>query len=1361
MKKQILQLGKYLLLAFNLFIAYHGFSQHQETPFYGNGSTGTLTVSGTQIVNSYYPVTSVTGSSLTATGFSPSAGDRVLIIQMTGPYAGNWTWDTVTSGGNPCTVYSINNSGHTIDPGSGLVQAVAVPQYTSLIIPSGAILTAAPWNGTTGGILTFMVKDTFTIQMGGKCDVSGLGFSPGITGVGGGGGVGGAGGAIGQPGGDSLQVYGSGIGGGGNGGQYGQQGYSGTSPILDSCTPCGIAADNGGANLSNLQGFGYILNTNIQLGGAGQSGAGGAGGSGGGGGGGGTASAGTAGSGGGDGGDGGMGGSGAGVIVFSAYTLSIPATGISFIADGLDGASGLNGTDGLAGGNGGAGATPCNAGGGGSGGRGGNGGGGGGGGGGGVIVALVNISAPNLTDSTVEANGGLGASGGHGGPGGPGGHNGGPVDNTCSGTAVNPPYGPDGANGFDGGGGSSGGNGGLGVYVSDCANSIPDLQSIFTGECGDPYLDANQIVTGLYPDGFVLTSQGYCVNSGAFDVPVSVYATDENGCFNQTSNDIVFTDNGYDLYNLGQTTTSCLYESDGMYQGQVALWSDQGQCNPQWDLSISGPGGYSFTDSGTSSLTILSLRGLVTGIYSYSVTGNGLCPIINTGDFTISSGNNPVYGYETDTICPNSTYSWNGASYNLSGSYTDTIRNGSLWGCDSIDNLNLVVLPALTANNLSPQYTGNQCGISFDPTQLAIVGGDGQYQYQSDSINTGYCISTPYGYDLPYQIMVTDGHQCTAQFYTDLIYVDDQFDFVFAFQTDASCPAASDGSYTGTITDLTNMECNAGWTLSIYGTSTSYAYTNSGIGSGNDITLTGLSADTYNYSITGLDLCSQVTSGSFSISADINPISGNEYDTICYNGSLTWHGNTYDQSTAAFDTLAGGSLFGCDSIAQLHLTVLPQILEIIYDTIVIGNTIQVGGHSYSQAGTYADTLNSIHGCDSVIHLHLYIDTPATFSSVYDSICPGFSVRIGANSYSQAGIHTDTLVNHWGGDSVVTLHLTIYPSPTVSMYDTVFIGDTLHIGSHSYSQAGTYADTLNSIHGCDSVIHLHLYIDTPATVSDIYDTICLGSSIIFGNKTYTSPGSYVDTLTNHTGGDSIVTLYLYVSSSVINIYDTICQGSSVKVGPNVYTQPGVYPDTLITSGGCDSIRILNLAMTALVTPSIYISVSHGPVVADMQIDTFTASYTNCTDPYFNWYQNILPLGMHGPVVIVAYPAGQADSFLCNVICSDQCAAVTSIFSNSIYVAGMNELTSLIRAVNIYPNPTQGSFGMDITTLDISDKEALITITNLIGQPVLSKAIIIHSGSNKETLSLSGNAAGVYIVQLTVEGQSVFSRILLDK
>jgi hypothetical protein len=102
-------------------------------------------------------------------------------------------------------------------PGNS-VQGIIVPQYTNLTIPAGAGLTAAPWNGTTGGVVAFMVQNTFTVQTGGKCDVSGLGFTGSSGGMDGSGGIGGIGGATIQNGGDSLLVLYSGLGNGGDGG---------------------------------------------------------------------------------------------------------------------------------------------------------------------------------------------------------------------------------------------------------------------------------------------------------------------------------------------------------------------------------------------------------------------------------------------------------------------------------------------------------------------------------------------------------------------------------------------------------------------------------------------------------------------------------------------------------------------------------------------------------------------------------------------------------------------------------------------------------------------------------------------------------------------------------------------------------------------------------------------------------------------------------------------------------------------------------------------------------------------------------------------------------------------------------------
>jgi hypothetical protein len=290
-----------------------------------------------------------------------------------------------------------------------------------------------------------------------------------------------------------------------------------------------------------------------------------------------------------------------------------------------------------------------------------------------------------------------------------------------------------------------------------------------------------------------------------------------------------------------------------------------------------------------------------------------------------------------------------------------------------------------------------------------------------------------------------------------------------------------------------------------------------------------------------------------------------------------------------------------------------------------------------------------------------------------------------------------------------------------------------------------------------------YYIIPAPVT-LYDTLPYGGTVQIGTQTYSSTGIYSALTTSVTGCDSVVNLYLFVdgATTYTTLNDTVCQGGDVTVNYIKYYVPGTYIDTLIGLVHSDSIVTLNLVVVPYTNPTISITVSHGPVVAGMQIDTFTANYTDCEDPYFSWYQDILPLGIHDQMAIVVYPVGQPDSFICRVDCRKGCPAPDHTFSNFVYIVnGINELVPYIQGMSLYPNPTQGTFNMDVTTTDIADKEALITITDLIGQPVLSRPIMLHSGDNKEVLSLRGNAAGIYIVQLTVDGQSIFSRIVLDK
>jgi hypothetical protein len=68
-----------------------------------------------------------------------------------------------------------------------------------------------------------------------------------------------------------------------------------------------------------------------------------------------------------------------------------------------------------------------------------------------------------------------------------------------------------------------------------------------------------------------------------------------------------------------------------------------------------------------------------------------------------------------------------------------------------------------------------------------------------------------------------------------------------------------------------------------------------------------------------------------------------------------------------------------------------------------------------------------------------------------------------------------------------------------------------------------------------------------TTYQAFDTICAGESYTWNGNTYTKPGSYTDTLSNIHGCDSIVTLHLEVNPTY-EIHDTIVACDSYTFNP---------------------------------------------------------------------------------------------------------------------------------------------------------------------------------------------------------------------
>jgi|GEM_PF-5789448 len=313
-------------------------------------------------------------------------------------------------------------------------------------------------------------------------------------------------------------------------------------------------------------------------------------------------------------------------------------------------------------------------------------------------------------------------------------------------------------------------------------------------------------------------------------------------------------------------------------------------------------------------------------------------------------------------------------------------------------------------------------------------------------------------------------------------------------------------------------------------------------------------------------------------------------DTIC-NSSLPyiWHGTVVNAGglNVAKDTVLNAS--GCDSIIHLNLVVKPTSSSVVNDTICSnslpytwhGLTVNAGGLNVAR-----DTLLNANGCDSIIHLNLTVKI-ATSSVVNDTICSsslpyswhGIIVNAGGLNIAQ-----DTLLNANGCDSVLHLNLYVKSTSSHTVNDTI-CNTALPYLWHGVSVAAAglniAQDTLVNAAGCDSILHLNLYIKS-ASNAVVKDTICNsalpylwhGTSVSFGGL---DVAQY--TLVNANGCDSIIHLNLYVRPAIHSIVnDTICNtalpylwhGTSVATGGLNMAQY-----TLVTAGGCDSILHLNL------------------------------------------------------------------------------------------------------------------------------------------------------------------------------------------
>ena len=607
------------------------------------------------------------------------------------------------------------------------------------------------------------------------------------------------------------------------------------------------------------------------------------------------------------------------------------------------------------------------------------------------------------------------------------------------------------------------------------------------------------------------------------------------------------------------------------------------------------------------SLGILSL--MVSFLHAFSLPGKKAAP---TGTSITNI-----------TICNNQLpYHWNSINCLTAGTYSATLTGSN--GGDSTAILNLSVINvglsitnAIVCDNQLP-YLWNGNSYSSNGT------------YSVTLTSSSGCDSVPI-------LSLTVNHVVTST--TNKTICSSELPYTW---NGNNYPAA--GNYSVTLTSVAN--CDSIATLHLFvnpvtTSTTAITICNSELPyhwNGNTYPAAG------SYSVTLLNSNNCDSTAALDLST-IPTVTSNTFITICNNQlPYSWNNNNFAAAGNYNVTLTGSS--GCDSIAILHLSVLPLLTSTTNITICNGQLpYNWNGNNYPAAGTYSVLLTGTNGCDSTATLHL-TSAPFLTSSQTHYVCNGqLPYTWNSIDYSVSGTYTASFVTTAGCDSIATLVLFVVPpqynTDSVSVCEAdmpynwhgqliltggtyvpplpVYINDCLFLDSlvlsvqvvtpstttaavctnnlpyvwngNNYSATGVYGVVLPSSSGCDSLANLDLTV-APYATSTTDVTICSNQlPYNWNGNNFNGTGIYPVTLTAANGCDSIATLNLSVNPLVTSTTDlNVCNTQlPYNWNGNNYSTNGTYSVTLTSSSGCDSVAILHFVILPFLTSTTNVTI----------------------------------------------------------------------------------------------------------------------------------------------------------------------------
>ena len=302
------------------------------------------------------------------------------------------------------------------------------------------------------------------------------------------------------------------------------------------------------------------------------------------------------------------------------------------------------------------------------------------------------------------------------------------------------------------------------------------------------------------------------------------------------------------------------------------------------------------------------------------------------------------------------------------------------------------------------------------------------------------------------------------------------------------------------------------------------------------------------------------------------------FDTICLGETLEI-GNFDLSRSDTYELVFSPTDTRCDSTVEVHLTVLDTFRTMRTDTICEGESLVVNGQVFSESGAYSVTFPPTDlRCDSTVAISLTVlDTFRTVRT--DTICEGEQLVINGQALTSTGVHevvfppTDNRC-----DSAVVVNLTVLPTFRTERFDTICASEEVTIGDERFNQTGMYQIVFPSEDNrCDSTVILNLTVRPSYEIREEV-TICEGETFTIGNQSLSTSGQITVSGKTEAGCDSNIIYDVRVLPKYSLQLDTaLCLGEKLHVGNTTFSSPGTFIYTFpATDERCDSTLEITLS-----------------------------------------------------------------------------------------------------------------------------------------------------------------------------------------